>query len=354
MKKKALTLTLAATLILSSLFCGMLVQPVKSQSLGTVYINLDGSITGTEKIQRNGNVYTLTDNLYNLPIVVLCDNIVFDGGGFTLKGPGGYPTPAAINLSSTNVVVRNFTIESWEVGILGSQNNNVITNNNVTDNERDIAVYANNYNITRNYLGAAAYEVRIVGNNNIIFQNIMVNYGFAFWITSSSGNIITANDITSSNPNVFNTDFGGFRVYHNNFINTNPTMGILLADPNATLPPWDNGYPSGGNYWSDYASNYPNATEVDNSGIGNTPYVVSTSPAVVDRCPLLSPVDIPQASFELPLPSSSASPSLTPSPSIPEFPSLLVIAFILIVLALAISVVKRKTQGNYTNILGSK
>ena len=133
----------------------MLVQPVKSQSLGTVYINPDGSITGTEKIQRNGNLYTLTDNLNNLPIVVLCDNIVFDGGGFTLKGPGGYPTPAAINLSSTNVIVRNFTIESWEVGILGSQNNNVITNNNVTDNERDIAVYANNYNITSNYLGAA-------------------------------------------------------------------------------------------------------------------------------------------------------------------------------------------------------
>ena len=154
MKKTALTLTLAATLILSSLFCGILVQPVKSQSLGTVYINLDGSITGTEKIQRNGNVYTLTDNLYNLPIVVLCDNIVFDGGGFTLKGPSGYPTPAAINLSSTNVVVRNFTIESWEVGILGSHSNNVITNNNVTGNERDIAVYANNYNITHNYLGS--------------------------------------------------------------------------------------------------------------------------------------------------------------------------------------------------------
>ena len=124
MKKTALSLTLAATLIFSFLFCGILVQPIKSQFLGNVYINLDGSITGTDKIQLNGNIYTLTDNLYNLPIEVLCNNIVFDGGGFALKGPGGYPTPAAINLSSTNVVVRNFSIESWEVGILGNQNNN--------------------------------------------------------------------------------------------------------------------------------------------------------------------------------------------------------------------------------------
>jgi hypothetical protein len=63
MKRTALTLTLVMALIFSFLFCGILVQPVKSQFLGSVYINPDGSITGTEKIQRNGNVYTLTGNI---------------------------------------------------------------------------------------------------------------------------------------------------------------------------------------------------------------------------------------------------------------------------------------------------
>jgi hypothetical protein len=152
-----------------------------------------------------------------------------------------------------------------------------------------------------------------------------VNYGFAFWITDGSGNIITANSITFYNPGVFTTDFGGFQVYHNNFINhrtnymnTNDTMDILFADKNAsvaTLPPWDNGYPSGGNYWSDYTSKYPNATEIGNSGIGNTPYVVSTSPNVLDRYPLLSPINISQTTLEYPLTTSSPTPTNSPTPT---------------------------------------
>jgi hypothetical protein len=213
MKIKKLTLTFSAALIFSFLFCGIVVQPVKSQSPGGISINFDGSITGTDKIQHSGNVYTLTDNLYNLPIEVLCDNIVLDGGGFTLQGPGGYPTPAAINLTCTKVAVQNFNIRGWAVGVLGVQNSNVITGNNVTGNERDIAVYADNYYIINNKLANAAYGVRIVGNNNIIFQNTIENSAFAFWITNSSGNIIVANDIAISNPTIFNTDFGGFRVY---------------------------------------------------------------------------------------------------------------------------------------------
>jgi hypothetical protein len=354
MKKTTLSLTLISVLTVS-FFCGTIVQPVKSQSLANIDINPDGSITGTTKIQQNGNVYTLTDNLNNLPVEILCDNIVFDGEGFTLQGPGGYPTPAAINLSCTNVVIRNFSISGWEVGILGNNKNNTIAENNVTGNERDIAIYANNYNIIGNYLADSDYAIRIIGNNDIIFQNVVENSGFAFWITNSSDIIITANNITSSNPNVFDTDFGGFSVYHNNFLNTNQNMGILLTDPNAstvTLPPWDNGYPSGGNYWSDYTIIYPNATEIGNSGIGNTPYVVSFSPNVVDRYPLLSPINISQAILELPLPSSSPSPSPTmspsnptPSPSIPELQSWIILTlFTVTTIGLALLLFGKKNK----------
>jgi hypothetical protein len=37
---------------------------------------------------------------------------------------------------------------------------------------------------------------------------------------------------------------------------------------------WDDGYPTGGNYWSDYEERYPNATELDNSHIWDTPYII--------------------------------------------------------------------------------
>jgi hypothetical protein len=48
---------------------------------------------------------------------------------------------------------------------------------------------------------------------------------------------------------------------------------------------WDNGYPSGGNYWSDYKEKYPNATELDESGIWSTPYVIDENNT--DNYPLI-------------------------------------------------------------------
>jgi hypothetical protein len=50
---------------------------------------------------------------------------------------------------------------------------------------------------------------------------------------------------------------------------------------------WDDGYPSGGNYWSDYQTIYPNASEIDSSGIWNTPYVIDANNT--DHYPLMSP-----------------------------------------------------------------
>ena len=47
------------------------------------------------------------------------------------------------------------------------------------------------------------------------------------------------------------------------------------------------GYPSGGNYWSNYEEMYPDATERDNSRIWDTPYIIDENNR--DRYPLMSP-----------------------------------------------------------------
>ena len=67
---------------------------VKSQTAGAILINSDGSVSGTTNIQRDGNFYRLTANLYDSPIVVLRNNIVIDGEGFVLQGAGGWGTPS--------------------------------------------------------------------------------------------------------------------------------------------------------------------------------------------------------------------------------------------------------------------
>jgi len=65
--------------------------------------------------------------------------------------------------------------------------------------------------------------------------------------------------------------------YHNTFINNSRQVESL----NSTNV-WDNGYPSGGNYWSDYSGR-----DANGDGIGDTPYVIDAGN--VDRYPLMRP-----------------------------------------------------------------
>ncbi|MEW6069865.1 MAG: right-handed parallel beta-helix repeat-containing protein, partial [Candidatus Thermoplasmatota archaeon] len=79
-----------------------------------------------------------------------------------------------------------------------------------------------------------------------------------------------------------NTNF----IYHNNFINNT----VQARDECSNN--WDYGYPSGGNYWSDYAGidNYsgPNQDQRGSDGIGDTPYNIPGG-TNKDRYPLITP-----------------------------------------------------------------
>ena len=53
---------------------------------GIIYIRADGSVEGTDKILKDGDLYTFTDNIINQSIIVEKDNVVVDGAGYTLGG----------------------------------------------------------------------------------------------------------------------------------------------------------------------------------------------------------------------------------------------------------------------------
>jgi hypothetical protein len=84
-------------------------------------------------------------------------------------------------------------------------------------------------------------------------------------------------------------------IYHNNFINNEVwDISDLVGYE------WDNGYPSGGNYWSAYDGTdfchgiYQNETGGDEigDGIGDTAYHVFNF--LEDRYPLMEPWSVPQ------------------------------------------------------------
>ena len=70
--------------------------------------------------------------------------------------------------------------------------------------------------------------------------------------------------------------------YRNNFIDNEQQVIVGIS---GSVNDWD---VSGlGNYWSDYIAKYPNATELDSTGIWNTPYVIDANNE--DNNPLVNP-----------------------------------------------------------------
>ncbi len=303
-------------------------------------------------VKSFGNWFKVTGDL-NTSLVVEKNDIVLDGQGFTLQGPGGENNGlAGIKLNCSNVTVANFRISGWQVGILGAFDNNTIISNNFTGNLQDVAVYANDYVITGNSIGAE----RIVGNNNVISRNDirLGTYATGFWISNSSKTVIEENNVTLSRLTTFfiSTDNGDFKVYHNNFLNVEEHTGgyllLIMSYPqgtNATSPFWDDGFPSGGNFWSDYARRYPGAVEVEGSNIGSVQYVSATTPKVVDRYPLIEPYSFTKPLLQT-LPSDGSSPGPEPNKEDSGFTAQLIAIVVLAALLIVAAVVyvrKRRT-----------
>jgi hypothetical protein len=137
---------------------------------------------------------------------------------------------------------------------------------------------------------------------NTIYGNIIENgRDFSIYLPDSGKNIgnVIAGNIIRNNPcgvEIYpwwpnkGTVYDSNRVYHNTFINNN-----LHISPDWPDTPFDDGYPSGGNYYDDYMGvdmfSGPNQDIPGSDGIGDTPYYVygQNYPEYRDRYPLMAP-----------------------------------------------------------------
>jgi parallel beta-helix repeat protein len=221
-------------------------------------------------------------------------------------------------INCSNVTVNNLQINNTTIGIEVAYSERIyVANNSLNSNKRHgcMFLYSSNSTFLRNNLSYNSREgiYFISGFNNSIKQNnIISNLEWGMFLYDSSNNHIEGNDIISNNEmgiylnqqttdnkisvnNIMYNGYGLFssgppgisnRIYHNNFINNE-----IQAFDNWKLNLWNDTYPSGGNFWSDYDGIDLKSTSLQNApppdGIGDTPYIIDSDSK--DNYPLMFP-----------------------------------------------------------------
>jgi parallel beta-helix repeat protein len=204
--------------------------------------------------------------------------------------------------SSSNNLIANNTIINNRYGIyFRKSNHNHIHNNNISSNSfRGVVLDSSSHNTIQNNQISYHFEhgIKLAGssNNTIVNNMIYDNQGFGIHLDSLTKYI-------DDGPNIVYLSENNI-IYHNNFIHNYHGFRFQALDVfNNT---WDNGYPAGGNFWSNYEGKDEyhgiNQDLPGGDGIGDTPYALNWDSTREDRYPLPKPMN-----FEIIIPKTKPS-----------------------------------------------
>lgn len=241
----------------------------------TIYGNtasiLDGS--GISLSESNGNTVILNalfNNFEGISLTESSNNSIVNNSA-TSNGFGIY-----FYSSYDNVIINNSAV--WNsMGIyLRLSYGNIVLNNNISGNVNAI-------------MTGTGIKMLYSDRNFVISNNISDNeYGMVF--QSANENIIAANMVFSNSMNGVEIDSSssGNTIFHNSLIDN-----IMQAYDSNLSNQWDDGYPSGGNYWSDYTGSDvffgPDQDLPGGDGIGDAPHDIDWD--TEDRYPLMVAVE---------------------------------------------------------------
>lgn len=233
----------------------------------------------------------LTNGSAGIEIGFSWDNIIADNTVSETK------TGIFLWNSHSNTVTGNTASSHYSSGIgMGHSDNNTLSGNNLMGNRKGIFLGTSDSNIIdannvwNNEVGIFLGTLHSPGPgsyNNSVTNNSVYNNGYGVCISGESeGNSVSNNSIVSNGNGVYISEYpDNNRIYHNNIIDS-----IQQAHEDKNTNQWDDGYPSGGNYWSDYvgvdAFSGPNQDIPGGDSIGDTPYVIDFNSE--DRYPLMN------------------------------------------------------------------
>jgi parallel beta-helix repeat protein len=240
-----------------------------NSSSGNILSNIEIANSHPEGLNLKGFLLVKTNDSQ-----IVDNNIVNNDMGICLQscfgnnvsGNKGTTNDAGIGLyNSCNNTLSNNSFGGFGLfvgGFLYSSSNNTLSGNYMTD------FYLYGFELSSS-------------DNNTLIGNDATSNALGIYLLHSNNNILVANNVAHNNGQgskggngggIFLEDSSNNIMYHNNFVENNLPQAFSDGSPNT----WDNGYPSGGNYWSDYngvdaeTGQYQNLTGSD--GIGDTPY----------------------------------------------------------------------------------
>ena len=243
----------------------------------------------------------------NMCYLINCTDLVANPSTFDNTG-----YLALVNCN--NVTAENFSIENNELLFAFTQNSSItentvtsggislthssfinLTGNTITNGESGISIYHSHNNTVakNNMVQNTEHGIYLqTSSNNTIFSNNLKSNDMGARLVESSNNTIFRNNITDNKDyGIILYDCSYNKIFHNNFNNALPKWQAICSDCIGNK--WDDGYPSGGNYWSDYngtdlySGTYPQ-NEPDSDGIGDTFY--TSFGTIADRYPLMQPI----------------------------------------------------------------
>lgn len=230
-----------------------------------------------------------------------CPNKIRVYGNY-MTNCSSYPYGAIYFTGGTDcaIIGNNVTANVYGVWLVWLSNSTIF-GNTITHNNASAIVLDTTWNLTisENVLTTNLGAAITIGQNsfNDTFSDNLASdnvYGLCEYLGGNppdntiANNTIFRNDFINNAWGVYDCylDRGTLAdtIYGNNFINNTIQVG-----PTSQNNTWDNGYPLGGNHWSDYVGmdyySGPGQDEPGCDGIGDTGYNVSQSNS--DRYPLM-------------------------------------------------------------------
>ncbi|UCE37216.1 MAG: right-handed parallel beta-helix repeat-containing protein [Thermoplasmata archaeon] len=204
--------------------------------------------------------------------------------------PNGAGQVILANCVNVNIENQELTYSSVGIELGFSSNNNIRGNNLSLNNIYGLYVFNSNSNIiTDNNCSENIDGIYIMDSNeNNITGNTASNNLVGIFLWDASENKITYNNISfNNNQGISIRDYtSNNHIYHNNI-----QYNTIQACDDGTDNYWDDGYPSGGNYWTDYTGeddyNGPDQDQLGSDGIGDEAYVIDSDSQ--DNYPLTAP-----------------------------------------------------------------